>query len=355
MTYNTLLVSSPLFFVHPSRAEAIAIECSRGQRFSKLSRQAFELIYLFLDPAPLSLAFEQGYDARQIEEALDAGLLVRAGTKEHETLQLWEEHGWSYAAYLLFTQQNLDYLEPVDSGLSLPELSELRRRHIQLYIDEEAYPERRLADSALIIALPDAEPITTSLDALVARRSCRAFNLASITLDDFSRTLFTSTIRVRMAEDSKASGDPYYLLNSFYTWLDVYVAVQGVEGLERGIYQYDTLRHELRHVNKLGDDKEISSCIQRQDWIGGGGFSLFVVVEWHRYMWLYRHSRAYINLLVQLGEFGQEVLQAAYSIGLAGWLTPAVNESLAAAFLRLDTAREDAMSFIKIGPPPKKL
>jgi hypothetical protein len=35
-------------------------------------------------------------------------------------------------------------------------------------------------------------------------------------------------------------------------------------------------------------------------------------------------------------------------------MTPAITESKAAALLELDPLRQDAMYFIKVGPPPQK-
>ena len=46
-----------------------------------------------------------------------------------------------------------------------------------------------------------------------------------------------------------------------------------------------------------------------------------------RMAWLYRHSRAYLHLLTQVGSLGQELLTAATELGLGGWTSPAVHES----------------------------
>jgi len=69
-------------------------------------------------------------------------------------------------------------------------------------------------------------------------------------------------------------------------------------------------------------------------------------------MWIYRHSRAYINLLIQAGELGQEIFMAANKYGLGGWGTPAVDEDMAASFLSYDSQQEDALYFLKIGQKP---
>lgn len=320
------------------------------QRFSKLSREAFEIQAYFLEPRSAQEALEAGYTVGKLEEALEAGILVCAEDPRLPAARLWESRCWSRAAYLLFSQHDLSYREPMDVDLPLSELSELRRRSIRAYQSERPYPEMRFVEDAEPVVLPRCEALPPSLDTMIARRSIRTFTATAVPASSVAGVLWNSTENVRRAEDSKADGDPYYLLNSFYTWLRVYVVIQAVEGIDRGVYQYDPCSHVLRHVSDSAAEDRISACIQHQEWIGGGGFCLFVVVDWERYMWLYRHSRAYINLLIQLGEFGQEVLQAAYALGLGGWMTPAITESKAAELLALDEEREDAMYFLKIGP-----
>ena len=220
------------------------------------------------------------------------------------------------------------------------------------YNDEKKYPHLRKIDDCNRISLPQSNlELGIDLDAMVNRQSVRQFSKEKLPVEVFSNILFEATLNIRGAEESKLKGDKFFLLNSFYSWLNIFVVAQGIEDVARGIYQYDPLEHTLTLSQAEFRNKSLTECIQNQFWVGGGGFCTFAVVDWERYMWIYRHSRAYVNLLIQLGEFGQEFLHAMYKVGVGGWMTPAVNESLASDLLGLDADKEDAMYFIKAGYP----
>jgi hypothetical protein len=347
------LVTSPLFFAHERRQDQLsALGLAAHERLRSVGARAWELLYFHLDPRTAADGEAAGFGADQRDQALAAGLLVDADAPATRDMFRWEDHRWSRAAYLLYSQQDLPYVEPVGRGEKLTELSDFRRGQIAGFQAGGGYPERFRIDPVAEIPLPTPdEPIVYSLDAMLGRRSVRKFADTAVSAETLGALLHHATANVRMSEDSKASGDPYFLLNSFYTWLHVYVVVQGVEGVPRGVYQYDTARNTLLATGAEPDDVELASTIQGQNWIGGGGVSLFVTVQWDRYQWLYRHSRAYLNLLIQIGEFAQEVLQVGYQLGLAGWLTPAIAESRAGSLLGLDKVASDAdaMYYLKLG------
>lgn len=355
MSSDTLLIASPLFFVHPSRGGVRAVDVTRNQRFAKLAPQVFELINFFVKAATVGAAKDAGLSPEIVEEAVAAGILIPYEGGPTEDALRWENHRWSRSAYLVFSQLDLDYVEPTEDFVELQGLSDFRRTAISNYLEEHPYPERllKVSDNPITLSPAELDP-EPDLDAMLNRRSVRFFSESPVKFDTFSSLLFEATKNVRLAEESKKGGDPYFLLNSFYSWLNIFLAVQGVEGVPRGVYQYDPLKHQLHPVAEGLEDIQIIECIQHQKWINGAGFCLFVVVQWDRYMWVYRHSRAYLNLLIQLGEFGQEVLQAMSRRGLGAWMTPAITESKAAALLQLDSSQQDAMYFIKVGPPPQK-
>ena len=171
-----------------------------------------------------------------------------------------------------------------------------------------------------------------------------------VPVSSFADILYRSTIAIRAAECSQEAGDPFFTLNSFYSWLVIYVVVQGIDGVRSGIHFYDPVKHELRLISSTTEHAAVVDAIQGQHWIGGGGFCVFVCAQWERYMWIYRHSRAYINLLIQIGEFNQELLSAASQHGLGGWVTPAVKESKVGELLKLDSDITP-MAFVKLGSP----
>ncbi|MFJ3927531.1 nitroreductase family protein [Streptomyces sp. NPDC090022] len=347
------VVTSPLFFAHERRGDQnCALGLAAGERLRSVGARAWDLVQAHLVPRTAEESAVAGFTEDERAQALAAGLVVDADAPATADMFRWEDHRWSRAAYLLYSQQDLPYAEPVGRGEELSALSDFRREQIAGFQSEGGYPERFRVEPVAEYPLPVPDgPITYSLDSMLARRSVRKFADAPVSAQTLGALLHHATANVRMAEDSKAAGDPYYLLNSFYTWLHVYVVVQGVEGVPRGVYQYDFARNSLLATGLEPADERIASVIQGQNWIGGGGVSLFVTVQWDRYQWLYRHSRAYMNLLIQIGEFAQELLQAGYQLGLGGWLTPAIAESRAAALLGLDRidSDADAMYYLKLG------
>lgn len=347
------LITSPFFFVTPAETRWQAIEVSRNERFRRLSPKIFEAAQIFLTPRSRTEAEAAGISSEIIAAAIEVGILVDADDASLTAMGLWEDRNWSRMAYLLFSQQDLSYLEPTNDDPALEDLIRFRRTSIQSYLGASDYKPRHLVSEPLqTISLP-AQPRRPEpdLDSLINRRSVRAFSDRPIDIETFAKVLWHSTHFVRIADESKESGDPFYILNSFYTWLEFYVVVQGVDGLHRGVYQYDMNGNKLLAISRDCNDEDLLPCIQHQNWIGGGGFCLFIAVDWMRYLWIYRHARAYVNLIIQLGEIGQEILQTAHRYGLGGWPTPAVHESNCAKLLKLDMDRRDAMYFIKLGPP----
>jgi SagB-type dehydrogenase family enzyme len=346
------LQTSPFFVFTPANRYAKAIDLRSNERFRAIAPEVFSVVNFFLEPNCREAAEAEGISPEAIDAAVDCGILLPEDSDDLVSGLLWEESRWSRAAYLIFSQQDLPYLEPTAGDPPLNTLVEFRRASIQKYLDESAYPGRHVVNALQVIDLPNVLVSTEpDLDSLVRRRSVRAFDRRNVDLETFAGIMWDSTHLVRAADATKETGDPFYLLNSFYTWLELYVAVQGVKDLRRGVYQYDMKYGRLLAIDWDTSDEQILPSIQHQDWIGGGGFCVFITVHWERYQWIYRHSRAYVNLLIQLGEICQEMLQAAYRRGLAGWPTPAIHESKAAALLRLDENKRDVMYFVKIGPP----
>lgn len=344
MTRKT--ITNPFFVLEHHNSEIRARDVSSGKIFKSLSRQAVELLHQGLP------GVNDNIDSDTVSLGQASGILVPADIEGFN----WEEKNWSRAAYLTFSQMDLQYEEPEAETASLKELNDYRRKSMGDSLAESHYPEIDLVDTDTVISLkaPTEEEAQIDLDGLMRRKSVRSFADTPVSFQDFSYILHESTMNIRVAADSQASGDPFYILNSFYCWVKLYIVVQGVKGIERGIYQYDPIRHELRLIRKGVEDEEVYECIQHQYWIKNAGFCIFISSHWERYMWVYRHSRAYINLMIQSGELGQEIYVAANKRMLGGWGTPAISESVAANLLGLDPFKEDAIYFLKIGPRKEK-
>ncbi len=350
MSEDKLLTVSSLMFGYCGRNGRLAAFDARGGARYRLGPRVATVISAFLDPRSIDSAVADGFTAEELDEAERAGILVPAA--ETEQLGLWERNGWSRAAYLLFSQMDIPYLEsesPVGAD-DRAGLMAVRRSVIEDYQGKEDYPLPLPLASGDAIALPEASEHTTSLSTFRSRRSARAFAKDAPSAEQLAYVLHRATHGFRTVARDRAAGDPFRLLNSFYSWAHLFVVVQHVERIPRGIFEYDWREHQLLGVASAPSNEALLECVQGQGGILGTGFVVFVVGDMRSYAWLYRHSRAYVHLLIQLGELGQELLTAAGDVGLSGWTTPALHESKTARLLHLpEEDALDALSMVKLG------
>jgi hypothetical protein len=312
-TLELEVVTSPLVFLRASRRGTVAFDAIGRRRRRGVSRREAELMLFFLEPAPAASALAAGFTEAEIRAGLASGILLDPASRAYDLAVRWENAGWSRAACLTFSQFDVECLA------GEPDLEEL------------AAPGR--------------------LDSVIRRRTVRRFSSRAAPRDVLAGVLSDATSRVRLAAPSLRSRGPSRTPNSPCSWLRIYVVVQRVEDVAPGIYLYAPLANELRRVARRPRARELAACVQSQPWIAGGGWCCFLVAEWERFMRMNRCSRGYMDLLIRIGEFAQECLQAAYPYGLGAWVTVAVDEERASRLLGLDRAREEALYFLKIGYP----
>ncbi|GIW68509.1 MAG: hypothetical protein KatS3mg100_003 [Candidatus Parcubacteria bacterium] len=342
-------VVSPYTYLLPG--SGVLIEAVHHTTWRIRHSRFAEALFFFLRPHTLQEGVKQGFPLKLLQHLVRGGVLTPS-TKEDP---VWVEHNWNRAAFLLFSQRDLPYLDAIERhNTERPNsLIELRRQMMKVYRQKhKPYPERYVP-TAFLQEIPLTPPQTKDrvlrFDLLKQRQSERSFRETPIPVDTFSAVLFCATQNLRAAECTKKE-DPFFLLNSFYAWVLLYVYVQSVEGIPRGLYYYDPIAHRLLLLRRGRRDQEVAKTIQGQFWFRGGGFCVFVGVQWERYAWLYRHSRAYLNLLIQLGELAQEFTAVATSLGLGSWLTPAVAETRAKRLCCLEDRWDgDIVLFMKFG------
>lgn len=352
MTGDVVLATSPFLFAHRGQDERlVAGDVRGGSRFRLSTVRAAEIVTAFLEPRSVGSAVEQGFELDELRQARDAGILI--SEEERESVDLWERHGWSRPAHLILSQMDIPYRESQDAMGDRGALTLERRAMIDGYRRAEDPPESGWLAGGEAIPLPQPTDCAPRLSALTRRRSVRGFSPAPPDAAQVASVLHAATSSLRAAAADRATGDPFRLLNSFYSWAHLYVVIQEVDGLPPGAFEYDWVDHRLLGAAGAASDADLLACIQGQRGVLGPGFVVFFVADLRRYAWLYRHSRAYIHLLIQVGELGQEVLMAATELGLAGWPSPAVHESRSAALLGLPSDDAlDVVSLIKLGRPP---
>lgn len=351
MTDDDVLATSPLLFGYRGRNGRLAMCDARlNVRFRPAGTRAAEVATAFLQPRSVASARGDGFTVDELQEAREAGILVSG--EELETLGLWERSGWSRAAYLLFGQMDIPYRESDGPTGDRAAMTAQRRAAVEEYQADSGYPRPAPLVDGPAVELPRPQPAPPTLASLTRRRSARAFSPRPPDAAQLAGVLHAATAGHRMVEDDRADGDPFRLLNSLYSWAHPFVVVQEVDGLPAGVFEYDWASHRLLGAGPPPSDDALLGAVQGQRWILGRGFAIFLVADLRGYAWLYRHSRAYLHVLAQVGELGQEVLMAATDLGLAGWTTPAVHESRAAKLLGLPEDESiDPLCMIKLGRP----
>lgn len=340
-----MLSTSTYLFFAPSISEENCFDFYSKQKFSILLPDLFDILQFFLEPKTIEEGIEVGFSENDILECIELNFLLKTGT-----VSIWEKYNWQRSAFLTFSQQDLPYSENLEQDTRISDLTEFRRNLLKQYAKTKTYPERIFNYGTAEIILSHGQESNFVDYNLIANRKCiRKFSSKPISFETFGSILYSSTQNIRQIEKTKT--EIFYLLNSFYTWLNLYIVIQKVEGLEKGTYQYNPIQHTLYKIGGEVQNKAIIDCVQGQSWISGSGFCVFFVVQWERYQWLYRHSRAFTNLLIQLGDIGQEFIfnSALHKIG--GWMTPALKEEKAAEILQLSKGKQTAMYFLKLGQP----
>ncbi len=353
MNGEEVLTTSPLLFGYRGRdGRLAAVDVRAGTRFRLSSKRVARLIATFVEPRSVSEAMADGFTIEELDQAHEAGILVRES--ERQALGLWERNGWSRPAYLLFSQVDIPYQdEPSrNGGRGIAAATEERRGTVEAYNVAGERPARRRFAQGATIQLPVAHNVKRQLGSLISRRSARTFSPVPPTVDQLAEVLDTAGKPLRSVLADRAAADPFLLLNSFYSWAHLFVVVQEVEGLTAGAYEYDPQRHALVRSADPPAPAAVLASVQGQRGVLGPGFVIFIVADFRAYAWIYRHSRAYLHILTQVGELGQELLAAATGVGLAGWVTPAVHESRAGALLGLPPEDDvEVLSMVKLGRP----
>ncbi|MBO1747388.1 putative peptide maturation dehydrogenase [Stenotrophomonas indicatrix] len=111
--------------------------------------------------------------------------------------------------------------------------------------------------------------------------------------------------------------------------LETYVVALAVDGLAPGVYHYHPLEHALRPVAVATDDLRtlMLGFVSGQDWFADAPLHIIQVARFPRSFWKYRsHPKAYRAVLLDAGHLSQQWMLSATELGLAAYVTAAINE-----------------------------
>jgi putative peptide maturation dehydrogenase len=182
--------------------------------------------------------------------------------------------------------------------------------------------------------VPLAKPAPSPLDGLLdGRVTCRNFAAErALPRADFAAVLYR-TYGARIVDDYAPGvqilkkGVPS--AGGLHP-TEAYLLVRHVEGIAPGLYHYHPIDHALEPIRLLAPD-EASALARRfvgaQAYLVGAHAFVIPTSRFRRNFWKYRnHAKAYRALVLDIGHLSQTMYLAATELGLAAFITAAVNE-----------------------------
>ena len=203
--------------------------------------------------------------------------------------------------------------------------------------------------------LPRAE--ASPLEALLSRRvTCRNFDTRrGLTLAQFTTVLFRAfgaravhdyAPGVQLLKKGVPSAGGLHAT-------EAYLLVQRVDGIAPGLYHYHPVDHALEPVRMLGDDEAAvlaTRFVAAQTYFADAHVLVIPAARFGRNFWKYRnHSKAYRALILDVGHLSQTLYLAATELGLAAFITAAVNEVDIEQAFGLDALEEGPLAVCGFG------
>lgn len=278
-----------------------------------------------------------------------AGLLI---TKDSDEAKLEHNFGedwlWPTASrYYHFSTKINDPHNTPDEIKQYYEKYLKGRKQPPIYKDYHNQPRIRL-----LKASANEAPF---FDTLRKRRSTREFSGKPITFDKLSKLVYYAWGRISsykthefgelLHKTSPSAGARHPI--------ETYAIVNGVNGLERGIYHYSVRDHSLELL-KTGDFRERCVALTAgHTWTRKSSVLFVMTAMIARTAWKYRVPRSYRAFLLDAGHLSQTFLLTATALGLGAFCIGVVSDNLIEKELKLDGVSETAIFVVGVGQPLK--
>ena len=291
-------------------------------------------------------------DPNILDSLIGKGLVVAEGTPADARDRAFRDAHWRAASAVMHYASRW---QGVDTDASERRLAELADRTLIERLGAAPAAVRERVAAADRRRLPKATP--TPLDGLLdARVTCRNYDatrnlseahFASVlyraygarAIDDFAPGIQLLKKGVPSAGGLHAT--------------EAYLLVQRVEGVAPGLYHYHPTAHALEPVRQV-DAAEAAALARRfvasQRYFVDAHVLVIAVGRFRRNFWKYRnHAKAYRALILDVGHLSQALYLAATELGLAAFITAAINEADIEHAFGLDPLEEGALAVSGFG------
>jgi SagB-type dehydrogenase family enzyme len=204
------------------------------------------------------------------------------------------------------------------------------------------------------VALPPLRPPSGEfLDVLHARKTHRTFSRRPVSVDQVSQLLgrvwgvqgWLETQEFgALAHKTSPSGGARHPG-------EVYVLAQRVDGLEPGLYHYDSIGHRLETISTGPVRSKAWRYCERQSHAREAAALFLMTAVFARTMWKYHHARAYRVVMLDAGHLCQTFCLVATWLGLGPFCTAALDDERIEKDLGIDGVNESVLYVAGVGRP----
>lgn len=268
-------------------------------------------------------------------------------SKWHAGIDHWKKRNWRLAlSYYLWARRETF----LDEG---PDYEDIRCEALRTMLDESDVPlpdpisDSEKIDLGVSFPIPESQSVGTVLG---SRRTSQAFNAAKsidcALLGGLLENGFSISSRYHTPNVKEHI---HNLLHGVGFAFDPYIAVFNIDGLEPGIYYYNIGQNRIRMESPGCFRQEVCSGLIGHNQALAAACTVFLVADFRRFQWRYRHERALRNLYVDAGRMAQYLLLVATAYKLKNHLTPATVDSALAKLLKIDFERRQVFYGITLG------
>jgi len=287
-----------------------------------------------------------------LDSLLAKGLLVAEGSEADRRDRVLRDTHWRSASAVMHYASRW---RGVDTEAMEQQFTEIGAGDLLERLGPPPPPARERVPVEQRQRLAPARP--TALDVLLDRRvTCRNYDATrALSQDAFASVLYR--VFGARAVDDFAPG--VKLLKKGVPSAgglhptEAYLLVQNVEGIEAGLYHYHAIDHALEPIRTMPAAQTAALArrfVAAQDYFVGAHVMVVPVSRFGRNFWKYRnHAKAYRTLLLDVGHLSQTLYLAATELGLAAFITAAVNEADIEEAFGLDPLEEGALAVCGFG------
>jgi SagB-type dehydrogenase family enzyme len=182
-------------------------------------------------------------------------------------------------------------------------------------------------------------------DAIKKRRSVREYSSRPLELYQVSQILFagqglTGTLHGRPVRSAPSAGALYPF--------EVYVIVNNVEGLQKGIYHYSVIHHALELIRSGDFKSDITSAGLKQEMLGESGVTIVLTAIFDRTRHKYG-ERGLRYIYMEGGHISQNISLQAVSLGLGSVSVGAFLDKKVNSLIGVDGRKEAAIYLHSVG------